>query len=40
MARLTDLWCEELQQHRLKELKTELAEKQPKYLRDKAETLR
>ena len=40
MARLTDLWCEELQQHRLKELRTELQRKQPKYLREKAESLK
>ena len=40
LARLTDLWCEELKQHRLGELRRGLKRGQPKYLRDKADTLK
>lgn len=40
MTRLTDLWCVELKQHRLKEMQDDLERQQPKYLREKAETLR
>jgi len=37
---LTDLWCEELKRYRLSELESQLKHRQPKYLREKAETLK
>ena len=40
LSRLTDLWCEEFKQSKLDEMKDSLREQQPKYLRDKAESLR
>lgn len=39
MARLTDLWCSEYQDHLLTQLKMENASKQPEFLREKAQTL-
>ena len=40
LTRLTDLWCDELKQFRLDEYKLKLQDRQPKFLREKAETLR
>lgn len=39
MARLTDLWCTEYQDHLLTNLKTEYEREQPQFLREKAQTL-
>merc|ERR1711915_1090436 len=39
IERLTDIWCEELKQHRLQAYQRKLEEEQPKFLRDKAEKL-
>merc|ERR1712059_248591 len=38
--RLTDIWCEELQKHRLTAYRRKLEDKQPDFLRKKAEKLR
>ncbi|XP_023339752.1 28S ribosomal protein S15, mitochondrial [Eurytemora carolleeae] len=40
IERLTDLWCDELKQHRLDKYKRKLMEDQPKFLRDKADKLK
>jgi len=40
IERLTDIWCEELREHRLKAYRRKLEEEQPKFLRTKAEKLR
>jgi len=39
IERLTDMWCDELQKHRLNAFRRELEEEQPKFLRAKAEKL-
>merc|ERR1712059_139879 len=40
IERLTDIWCEELQKHRLTAYRRKLEDKQPDFLRKKAEKLR
>jgi ribosomal protein S15P/S13E len=40
LGRLVDLWCQELKEHRLNQIKREMEEEMPKFLRKKAETLR
>merc|ERR1712080_632733 len=40
VERLTDLWCEELQNHRMKAYKNQLEKQQPDFLRKKAEKLK
>jgi len=40
IERLTDIWCDELRQHRLDKHKRKLQEQQPAFLRDKAEKLK
>jgi len=40
IEKLTDLWCNELREHRLESYKRELQHQQPKFLRDKAEKLK
>jgi len=39
VEKLTDMWCEELKQHRLTAYRRQLESKQPEFLRRKAETL-
>jgi small subunit ribosomal protein S15 len=40
IERLTDLWCEELKQHRLDKYMRTLQEEQPRFLREKADKLK
>jgi len=40
IERLTDLWCDELKQHRLNKHKKQLEKQQPVFLREKAEKLK
>ena len=40
LGRLVDLWCEELKQYRLREVRKKMEKEQPKFLREKAKKLR
>jgi len=40
IERLTDIWCDELKQHRIEKYKRNLQEQQPTFLREKADKLR